>query len=162
MTLFKIKKQYLSILEELNETEGEITPEIAEKLAINEGDLKDKAVNYALYIKKLEADNKTISEEVSRLQELKARNSKKIDSLDNAIVNAMVMFGFDKVEVATLKLSLRKSESVNVLDETKLSDNFFTTKITKTVSKTVLKDALKSGANIQGAELVINQNLQIK
>ena len=108
MTLFKIKEQYLSILEELNETEGEITPEIAEKLAINEGDLKDKAVNYALYIKKLEADNKTISEEVSRLQELKARNSKKIDSLDNAIVNAMLMFGFDKVEVATLKIYLRK------------------------------------------------------
>lgn len=162
MTLFKIEQQYLSILEELNETEGEITPEIAEKLLINEAELKDKAVNYALYIKKLKADEKVISEEVSRLQEFKVRNSKKIDSLELAIVKAMEMFGVDKIETPTLKLSLRKSESINILDESKLSDNFFTTKITKTVSKTALKDALKSGVEINGAELVINQNLQVK
>lgn len=162
MTLYKIEQQYLAILEELNATEGEITPEIAEKLSINEAELKNKAVNYALYIKKLKADEKVISEEISRLQELKARNSKKIDSLESAIVCAMVMFGVDKVETATLKLSLRKSESVNVSDESKLSDNFFTTKTTRTVSKTALKDALKSGAEINGAELVVNQNLQVK
>lgn len=162
MTIFKIEKQYLDIFEELNATEGEITPEIAEKLNIAESDLKEKTVNYAYYIKKLEADNKIIDEEISRLREMKARNQKKSEALDKAIVRAMMLFSLDKVETPTLKLSLRESESVNVLDESKLSDNFFTTKITKTVSKTALKDALKTGAEISGAELVINQNLQIK
>lgn len=162
MSLFKIKEEYLSILEELNETDGEITSEIADKLQISELELKDKAINYAFYIKKLESDNKVVGEEVSRLQEIKARNIKKIDSLEKSITAAMIMFGIDKVESPTLKLSLRKSEQVNISDESKLSDNFFTTKITKTVSKTALKDALKSGVDIIGAELVINQNLQIK
>lgn len=161
MSLFKIEQQYLSILEELNVTEGEITSEIAEKLLINESELKEKAINYASFIKKLKADEKIISEEIYRLQEIKTRNAKKIDSLESAIVKAMETFAVDKVETPTLKLFLRKSESVNVLDESKLSDNFFTTKITKTVSKTALKDALKSGT-ILGAELIINQNLQIK
>lgn len=162
MTLFKIEKQFLEIFEALNATEGEITPEIAEKLNIAESDLKEKAINYAYYIKKLEADDKIIDEEISRLKEIKVRNQKKAEALDKAIVKAMTLFSLDKIETPTLKLSLRKSESVNVLDESKLSDNFFTTKVTKTVSKTALKDAFKSGAEISGAELIVNQNLQIK
>ena len=162
MSLFRIKEEYLLILEELNETDGEITSEISDKLKINESDLKDKAINYAFYIKKLESDNKIVSDEISRLQEIKARNIKKIDSLESSITAAMIMFGIDKVESPTLKLSLRKSEQVNISDESKLSDNFFTTKTTRAVSKSAIKDAIKSGADIVGAELVINQNLQIK
>jgi len=162
MSIYKIQEKYLEIFKKIEEAEGEITSEIEAELAITEQDLKDKALNYAQYIKSLEAENSEIDLEIKRLQQLKIKNSTKLDRLENIITVAMITFGVEKVESPTLKLSIRKSESVNVEDESKLSDNFFTTKTTRTVSKTALKDALKSGAEIKGASLSINHNLQIK
>lgn len=160
-SIFQIQKEYYDLMNEVIDNDGEFTPELLQKLNINEGELKQKALNYAYVIKNLEADEEAINSEMKRLAELKKSNAKKIDKLKEIVANSMISFNLDKIESPTLKLSIRKSESVNVIDETKLSDNFFTTKITKTVSKTALKEALKTG-EIAGAELVINNNLQIK
>lgn len=160
-SLYNIQGDYLKILESLNETEGEITEEISKSLEIAESELQDKAINYAKYIKKLDDEQLLIKKEQDRLNEIKARNAKKIDKLKSVVVNAMLQFGFDKIENPILKLSLRKSESVNVIDDSKLSDNFFETKIEKKVSKKALKDALKT-SDIEGVELVTKQSLQIK
>lgn len=159
--IYEIQKEYLELMNQVIDNEGEFTPELLEKLQINEQELKQKAINYAYVIKKLEDDEESINNEIKRLGELKKANTKKIDKLKEIVTNSMIGFNLDKIESPTLKLSIRKSESVNIIDETKLSDNFFTTKITKTVSKTALKDALKTG-EIAGAELVVNNNLQIK
>lgn len=160
--LFEIKKEYQDILNKVYEEEGEITPELAELFKINEGDFKEKAINYGRYIQSLENDNLIIETEIKRLKAIKDKNSDKIEKLELVIVDAMGLFSTDKIESPILKLSLRKSEAVVVNDESKLSDNFFTTKLTKTVSKTALKDAIKNGAEIDGAALVTNINLRIK
>jgi len=159
--IYQIQEDYLVILDEIFAGEGEITPELEAKLNINEQELKDKSSNYASYIKKLESDNSVIDAESKRLKALKDYNSSKIEKLKLTISEAMKLYKVDKIETPLLKISFRKSESVDVLDESKLSDNFFTTKTTKTVSKTALKDALKSG-KVDGAEIVINNNLQIR
>lgn len=159
--IYEIKQDYLSILEEIFANEGELTPELEQRMVINEQELKDKSLNYACYIKKLEADNLAIETEIKRLKGLKDANDFRIEKLETNIKDAMLLYKVDKIETPILKLSFRKSEAVNILDESKLSDNFFTTKITKTVSKTAIKDALKNGA-IDGAELITNYNLQIK
>jgi hypothetical protein len=160
--IFQIKNQYHQILQKISDAEGEITPEIDLELTINENEFKEKAIDYAFIIKKLDADNSIIDAEMKRLKDMKDKNTNLIDKLANRVVDAMKLFNQEKIEVSMLKLSLRKSEAINVFDESKLSDNFFTTKTTKTVSKTALKDAIKSGACIDGAELVTNFNLQIK
>jgi hypothetical protein len=74
----------------------------------------------------------------------------------------MFLYKVGKIESPLIKISYRLSQSVNITDESKLSDNFFTTKITKTPSKTAIKDAIDSGTEVKGAELVDNLNLQIK
>lgn len=159
--IYEIQKEYFDLMNKVIDNEGEFTPELLEKLEINEQELKQKAINYAYVIKKLDADEVAINNEIKRLSELKKANAKKIDKLKEIITNAMINFGLDKIDSSTLKLFIRNSESVNVIDESKLSDNFFTTKVTKIVSKTALKNALKTG-EIAGAELVVNNNLQIK
>ena len=159
--IYQIKEDYLSILDEISAAEGELMPELEVRLTINEQELKEKSINYAYYIKKLEADNNIIKAEIDRLKDLKDSNSTKIERLEKNISDAMLLYKVDKIETPILKLSFRKNEAVNILDESKLSDNFFTTKITKTVSKTAIKDALKSGV-VDGAEIVVNYNLQIK
>lgn len=160
-SIYDIQKDYFDILEELNKTDGELTEEISKKLEIAEEELQSKAINYAKYIKKLEGDGLLIKQEVARLKEIEARNKKKVDKLKDVVVSAMKLYGIEKIEEATLKLSLRKSESVEIVDESKLSDNFFETKIEKKVSKKALKEALKTG-ELEGARLVNKQSLQIK
>jgi len=160
--LFQIKADYLNLINQVIENEGEFTPELLEQVQISEGELKDKAINYAYVIKNIDYNNCAIKAEINRLKQLEAANSKKIEVLEKTISNAMKLFEVDKIESETLKLSFRKSESVNIIDESKISDNLMTTKITKTPDKTAIKQALKEGAEIKGAELVINYNLQIK
>ena len=74
----------------------------------------------------------------------------------------MQQFGVEKIETPTLKLSFRKSESVEIIDEKDVPGNFFETKTVSTVSKTKIKEAIKEGQTIPGAQLITKQNLQIK
>jgi replicative superfamily II helicase len=163
MNLFNIQQQYLSLANELSE--GELTPELEQALIINETELKEKAVNYAYVIKQLGYEVNAVAEEIKRLQDLKKRNEKAIERMETAISKAMQLYGIDKVDSSFIKLSFRKSESVEIVNEAQLaqlSDDFMTIKTTRTPNKVKIKDALKAGEVVEGAVLVTNFNLQIK
>jgi len=97
-----------------------------------------------------------------RLKELKERREKAIDRMKQSVTNAMQLYGIEKVESSFLKLSFRKSESVEVINEAQLLPEFTTTKVTTTPNKTAIKEAIKRGEVVEGAVLVTNQNLQIR
>lgn len=160
--IFEIKKEYIDLMNEVINNEGEFTPELLEKLEINEKDLKDKAINYAYVIKNIEYENEIIDIENNRLKELKARNNIKITNLKKTVKKSMEVYNIDKIDSPILKLSLRKSESVNIIDESKISHNLIKTTINTAPDKIAIKSALKSGSIIDGAEIVTNINLQIK
>ena len=69
------------------------------------------------------------------------------------------LFDKTKVEMDTMKLSLRKSERVIIDDENAVPADCKTVKVE--VSKTSLKQHLKAGEEC-GAHLEENQSLQIK
>jgi hypothetical protein len=160
MNLFNIQQQYLSLANELSE--GELTPELEQALIINETELKEKAVNYAYVIKQFGHENNAVSEEIKRLQDLKKRNEKAIERMETAISNAMQLYGIDKVDSSFIKLSFRKSESIEIINEAQLTEQFTTTKTTVTPNKVAIKEAIKNGEVVEGAVLVTNFNLQIK
>jgi len=162
MNIFKIQQQYAAIINQVIEAEGELSEELIQAIEINETDLKEKAVNYGYAIRMFEYDNSIVDEEIKRLQEIKKRNNKKAEWLERTISNAMQQFGIEKVESPTLKLSFRKSESTEVINEAQIDDKFMTIKTTKTPNKTAIKEAIKSGEVVYGAVLVTNMNLQIK
>ena len=150
-------------LNELNETliasGGEISPELETQLAITQAELSEKAQNYGLVILSNESDINAIDAEIKRLQELKKPIESTNKRLKEAISNAMQMYGLEKVDSALCKLSFRKSSSVEV-DETKLNQKYF--KYTATPDKTLIKEAIKAGEVVDGAEIVEKQNLQVK
>jgi hypothetical protein len=162
MNIFKIQQQYVSIINQVIEAEGELSEELIQAIEINETDLKEKAVNYGYAIRMFEFDNTIVDEEIKRLQALKKLNNKKAEWLERTISNAMQQFGIEKVESPTLKLSFRKSESVEIVNEAQLTEQFTTTKTTVTPNKTAIKEAIKNGEVVEGAVLVTNFNLQIK
>jgi len=160
MNLFNIQQQYLSLANQLSE--GEVTPELEQELAINESQLKEKAVNYGYVIKQLGHEVYAVNEEIKRLTDIKKRNEKAIERMETAISNAMQLYGIEKVDSSFLKLSFRKSESVEIVNEAQLTEQFTTTKTTVTPNKVAIKEAIKNGEVVEGAVLVTNFNLQIK
>ena len=159
-SLFNIKNEYLQIADAL--TNGEVTQELEQALIINEAELQEKSVAYSYVIKSFEGNNELIDAEIKRLQELKKRNEKTIERMKSAVVDAMELYGIEKVESPTLKLSLRKSESVEVFNESELQNIYFTEKVTRTPNKTAIKEAFKQGNLVIGAHLLTKNNLQIK
>lgn len=161
-SIFNITREYLSLIEQLEEAEGMLTPELEESLKITEEDFEQKVVDYGWAIKYLESDKKTIDEEIKRLQAIKKGKERVIDRLKESATSAMRLFDKRKVDSATLIVSLRKSEAVVIEDESKLTRKFLNKKITITPDKKLIKETLKAGKKVNGAFLQENENLQLK
>tara|TARA_R110000737_G_C14178751_1_gene412944 strand:+ start:21 stop:509 length:489 start_codon:yes stop_codon:yes gene_type:complete len=159
-TLYDIKQEYLELINEVEELEGEITQEMEYKLKINETDLQNKAIAYHSVILSKDSFNMQIDSEIKRLQALKKRNNSLIDNLKDRLVGAIQMFG--EFTVGTNTFGLRKSERVEVEDVNLLPKEYKTIKVTEQANKTEIKKALKLGKQIENAYIVEQFNLKIK
>jgi len=160
MKLYEIKDSFRNWLEKVQETEGEVTPELMTELnGINE-DFDIKAEAYAIIIKELEADSKALKAEKQRIEERQARATNLAEKLSQSLAEAMALLGKEKFETAKCKVSFRSSTVVNITDETLIPEDYMQVK--KTPMKADIKEAIKNGLIIQGAELVENKNIQIK
>jgi len=146
-------------MNEIEQAEGEITPEMEAQLKINEGELQSKSIAYLAVIKEREAFVTQIDEEIKRLTALKKRNNSLVDRLKENILNAVNLFG--TIETQFNKFSIRKSESVEVLDVNELPKEYKVVKVTEQADKKAIKEALKSGKQIVGCSILTNSNLKI-
>lgn len=159
-TLYEIKNEYLELINQVEEMEGEITPEIENQLIINQNELQNKAIAYHSVILSKDAFNMQIDNEIKRLQGLKKRNNNLIDNLKNRLIGAIQMFG--EFTIGTNTFGLRKSERVEVEDVNQLPKEYKTIKVTEQANKTEIKKALKLGKQIENAYIVEQFNLKIK
>ena len=67
-----------------------------------------------------------------------------------------------KFKTARVQLGFRKSNTVEVPDIDKLDKNYLKIKTEVTADKTAIKDAIKSGKEVQGAFIQTNLNLSVK
>ncbi|MBO4516755.1 siphovirus Gp157 family protein [bacterium] len=95
----------------------------------------EKMVNL---IKVLEYQNNDCDTEIKRIQEVKKSNEKKIENIKKYLASLINK----PTKVGTYTLSTRKSESIEILDETKVPMDFLEEKITLTISKKKIKDYL--------------------
>ena len=160
-SLYQITADQLELFNQIDEMEGELTPELEEALKINADNFESKARGYIWMIKKLEADNITINEELNRLERIEKRNNKMIDRLKENMKFAIEIFG-ESQKVDTFTLSLRKSKSVEIIDADVIPESFRVIKTTETINKTEIKKAIESGLIVPGATIKENNNLQIK
>ena len=76
------------------------------------------------------------------------------------IKEAMMLTNQQKVDTGLFKLSLRKTESVTVFDQSKLSDEFLKVKVEP--NKAEIKGAIKNGQVVLGAELTEGRSVIVK
>jgi len=145
----------------LLETE-ELTSELEGMLIINQQELSDKSMNYAKVIRNKEADSDAIENEIKRLKAMKDANDRVVDRMKEAVRNAMLASGIDKIESSLFKLSLRRSEAVEVVNIDQLPESLTVVKKTVSADKVKIKEAIKNGVHVEGAVIVENYSLQIK
>jgi len=158
--LFNIESDYLMLMDQIQEAEGEITEELAEALKINEAQLQGKSVAYLSVIKTAEAEVMIIDEEIKRLQGLKKTRQNLNTRLKDRLLEAVNLFGEFTSGLHTF--GTRKSSSVEVEDVNALPKEYKVVKVTEQADKKALKEALKRGEEIEGVELVSKLNLNIK
>jgi hypothetical protein len=160
MNLYEIthEAQYLAALLETEE----LTPELEELLVINQEQLQAKAGNYAKVIANIQGDSDAIDAEIKRLKAMKESKDRAVTRLKDALKNAMMVSGIDKIESPLFKLSLRRSEAVEVEVPEALPIDWQVKKVTITADKVAIKQAIKEGNAITGARIIENFSLQIK
>lgn len=161
-SLYQIRIDHLSLLQEIEDNEGELTPEVSQALSLTEEQFQEKAISYGYILKTLDNTTSIIDAEIKRLMKLKERSERNKETFKERLSEAMQQFGVEKINTPTLTLSFRKSESIEISDEDKVPDNFFDQKTIFTISKTRIKEAIKEGKQVPGAELISKQNLQVK
>ena len=160
-TLYQINNEYYELINQVENAEGELTPELENALTINKAELEVKSIAYTEIIKQRESLNTRIDDEIKRLQALKKQNDNLVQRLKNNLLNAVNLFG--NFEAGFLKFSTRKSVSVELdIDVNDLQKEYKTIKVTEQPDKMKIKKALEQGEEVKGCYLVTKQNLQIK
>lgn len=122
-SIYNIQQDLLDIFNQIEENEGEITPELEEQLLISKDEFEDKICSYTGVIHQLECDLNAIKDEKTRLDAIKKSKEKTIERLKQVMVDAIQLFGNTSksgtkfIDYGTGKVSLRKSESIELEDD---------------------------------------------
>lgn len=160
MNLYEITVEQMNLNNLLEESYGELTPELEEALKINKENLVTKAEGYAKAIKNYKAEQDALAEEIKKLQAKKKVCENAIARMKDALSTAMDTFDMPKVQAGLFKISLSKSESVNIIDEDAVPMEY--KKATYTVSKTDIKNAIDGGLVVKGVEIKENKSVTIR
>lgn len=160
LSLYSISEEQLRINYMLEESGGEITPEIEDALSINHENFLTKADGYVATIQKYKDLSAAAASEIKRLQDFKKTSERIVDRMKDSLLSAMQAFDIDKVEVGLHKLSTRRTASVFIDDEAHLPSRFII--VSAAPDKKLIGEALKGGEDVPGASIQTNVSLQIK
>ncbi len=140
---------------------GEITDE--EAFDALQMERSKKIENTGLYYKNLVAEAKAIKEEEANLAQRRKAVENKAERIKNLLVYAL---NGEKFESPKLRCSYRKAKSVQVDDgfvewAQEHADDLLTFK-EPTPNRTAIKAALTDGREIEHAEIVTTENVQVK
>ena len=145
MTLYEIDN---AISQCIDWETGEITDLIyLEQLEMERG---KKIENVALYCKELAHFSDNLKDEIESLQKRKK-------TADNAVkrLKGWLALACDakKFETPKTRVSFRQTEETVIDNEDLILKKYMTKKVTYTISKTLIKDAIEAGTKVKGAHI---------
>lgn len=121
--IYQISQDLLDIFSEIEDNDGELTPELEEKLNVTQDDFKYKLKSYAEIVKNLQTDISAIKEEKKRLSDLQTAKERTIERLQSVMATAISTFGDTAktggkfVDYGTGKISVRNSDTIEVNED---------------------------------------------
>lgn len=178
-SLFQIEQSMYNLLNYgVDDETGEIMETEEDFMALYDSielDLHTKLDNTNCLGKVLDGEIDVIDKEIERLKKEKKRRenqkvwlSNRVDSFvrrqftrEDGTIDLEGLNKF-KLDLPHSKISYRKSEVVNIIDESKIPSEYIKVKTETSPMKAEIKKALKDGKVIDGVDLVTNINMQIK
>lgn len=153
MNLYEIDQKIMNCVD--METGEIIDPARLDELQM---DRDTKIENIACWIKNLNADAEAFKAEKQSFADRQKTAENKAESLKMYLANYLAGQKFSTPKVA---ISFRKTSSVNVTDISQLPEEFLKF-ADPTPDKTAIKNAIKAGTTVTGAEIVEGQSISIK
>jgi hypothetical protein len=156
MTLYELTGQFL----EINNMDADDETKLDTLDSIDwETNYEEKIENCIKVVKNREANIEARSNEIKRLTELNKADERVNKRIKEAVKDSLLLTGRERVDTKLFKVSFRKSEAVEV-DDLLLPEAYKVA--TYKPDKKRLKEDLKNGLEILGAELVERKNLSIR
>ena len=124
--------------------------------------IENKAENIAKLVRNLESDVSAYKEEEDRLKTKRQATENKVKWLKTYLEDNMKLTGKTKFKSGMFNFAIQKNPaSVNITDEKIIPEEFLIQQPPK-VDKTSLKEILKRGIEVPGAELKQTEGLRIR
>ena len=158
MLLYELDKIELEILEQLESEDG-IDQEIYEQLKSAE---EEQIIKCAKIFRQMQSDVKVCKDEINRLELRKVRLENNAQKLREIMFEGMKITGLNKIHNSYFDISIKKNPpSLRIHDEENIPEEFFK-QSAPILDKQALREAIKNGAKIAGAELIQTERVDIK
>lgn len=162
-TLYQLTERWNTLLEgcwHVDEETGEVfTPEDIDEV---QASFEEKAENVALYIKNLEANAAAIKAEEEALRARRQRDERHAERLKTYLLDCMNQVGKRTFETPKAALSMRKTKSVHISDESAIPPEYCKTTVKTAPDKRAIGYALKEGKSVPGCALAERDSITIK
>ena len=121
----------------------------------------EKIESYCKLIKQFQSDAEMFKTEIDRLTARKKTAENGVERLKAALLLFMQQTGQDKVKAGSFAVSTATTQAVNITDEKSIPCIYLVEQPPK-IDKAGIKNALKAGEQINGAELIYNTGVRIR
>ncbi|TPR21474.1 hypothetical protein DY102_07220 [Apilactobacillus timberlakei] len=158
--LYELEDQYQKIASMIDGDDPQLLKDTLDSIDF-EQDFNKKIGNYGKVVTNVKSDISQIDDEIKRLNNHKKTLKNNLNYLQDSMFNAMKLVDIKKVKTATNTISLRNSKRLEVKDDS-LIDQEFKDIVPDKINKTRIREAIKNGQTVPGAELVAHQTLSIR
>lgn len=157
MTLYELNAQINAFLEENTDPE---TGEVLNLDALEDLELERsvKLENYALAVKNFDAEIAALKAESDKLDERRKHAEKTRDYIKNVLFEEL---HGEKMSTARVQITYKKTQSTEVVDVSIIPKKFLIPQPPKP-DKNAIRNAIKAGETVNGAELRDNISMIIK
>lgn len=160
MRLYDIDVNLRALWTKIAEQEGEITEEDMQMLNELEIAKTDKLEGYGVIIREMKSEIDECDAEMKRIKEIADRKKNAMERLKKSLQEFMIGNEIDKFESVKVKLSFRKSQSLEIEEDAIIPEDLM--RIKKEPDKTAIKEFIVNGGELQGVHLLDKKNIQIK
>lgn len=159
MTLYELTGRYLELLDMAEDVDADT---LADTLEGIEGEIEDKADNYAKVIRNIEGDIQKVKSEIERLTAKKQTMENNVRRIKESLQASMVATGKTKFKTQLFSFGIQKNPaSVQLKEGVEVPVQFYK-QPEPVLDKTALKNYLKENGAQDYAELVQTESLRIK
>ncbi len=164
LALYQLSQNYLQAFEVLTDPEADLPADVInDTLEALGGELEEKAVNIAKFLRNMEILAETIKQAEVDMAKRRKTLENRVSWLKGYLKTSMEQTGITKIECPYFKLSLQNNlAAVVIVNEDEIPEQFKEAILTWKVDKNAIKEAIKDGKIVPGAKLSNGTRLVIK